>query len=281
MTTVPLDVADGEAVTRVAQDIQSRCGRVDILVNSAGVNVPRRYWNQTDSATFDAVVAINLNCAMACTLAVLPGMGYALSGFDGKVAVVTGAGRMRSIGRPIALALARAGCDRTCATRRRWSIGRARAGCLGPRRRRRRSASVRGHKVCALSGRLSSDIPAGEIEMARLNLEAVVSKSVARVGTADPVWATVSVTRSSGVPVTTLTRADFIVGNTWGPFAIEVTFFQHVGQVGQGSVNAGGLYMMRLTPIPGGLWTSMPLHLVFVVQTPKDHGQTIAELAFA
>ena len=38
-------------------------------------------------------------------------MPYALSGFDGKVAVVTGAGRMRSIGRPIAVALARAGCD--------------------------------------------------------------------------------------------------------------------------------------------------------------------------
>ena len=33
-----------------------------------------------------------------------------MSGF-GKVAVVTGAGRMRSIGRPIAVELARAGCD--------------------------------------------------------------------------------------------------------------------------------------------------------------------------
>jgi len=38
-------------------------------------------------------------------------MGYTLTGFDGKVAVVTGAGRMRSIGRPIATALASAGCD--------------------------------------------------------------------------------------------------------------------------------------------------------------------------
>ena len=37
--------------------------------------------------------------------------GLALTGFDGKVAVVTGAGRRRSIGRSIALALARAGCD--------------------------------------------------------------------------------------------------------------------------------------------------------------------------
>lgn len=38
-------------------------------------------------------------------------MGLTLTGFDNKVAVVTGAGRMRSIGRPIALALAQAGCD--------------------------------------------------------------------------------------------------------------------------------------------------------------------------
>lgn len=38
-------------------------------------------------------------------------MSYILTGFEGKVAVVTGAGRMRSIGRPIALALAKAGCD--------------------------------------------------------------------------------------------------------------------------------------------------------------------------
>ena len=36
--------------------------------------------------------------------------GLVLSGLEGKVAVVTGAGRMRSIGRPIAVELARAGC---------------------------------------------------------------------------------------------------------------------------------------------------------------------------
>ena len=38
-------------------------------------------------------------------------MTYTLTGLEGKVAVVTGAGRMRSIGRPIAVELARAGCD--------------------------------------------------------------------------------------------------------------------------------------------------------------------------
>lgn len=38
-------------------------------------------------------------------------MGLELTGLEGKVAVVTGAGRLRSIGRSIALELARAGCD--------------------------------------------------------------------------------------------------------------------------------------------------------------------------
>ena len=38
-------------------------------------------------------------------------MTLALSGLDGKVAVVTGAGRMSGIGRAIALELARGGCD--------------------------------------------------------------------------------------------------------------------------------------------------------------------------
>ena len=38
-------------------------------------------------------------------------MTYELTGLEGKVAIVTGAGRMRSIGRPIAVELARSGCD--------------------------------------------------------------------------------------------------------------------------------------------------------------------------
>jgi 3-oxoacyl-[acyl-carrier protein] reductase len=37
--------------------------------------------------------------------------GLTLTGLEDKVAVITGAGRMRSIGRPIAVELARAGCD--------------------------------------------------------------------------------------------------------------------------------------------------------------------------
>ena len=117
--------------------------------------------------------------------------------------------------------------------------------------------------------------------MAHLNVQAVVSTSATRTGTADPVLVTVSVTRPTGIPVSSLTISDFIVGNTWASFRIEVDYFQHVGQVGLGAINAAGLYMMRLVPIPGSVWTiESPMHLVFVVDTGIDHGQTIAELIF-
>ena len=74
IAAAPLDVADMAAVTRVAAEIEARHGHVDILVNSAGLNYAKRYWSDTDSATFADVVAINLNGAAACTLAVLKGM---------------------------------------------------------------------------------------------------------------------------------------------------------------------------------------------------------------
>jgi NAD(P)-dependent dehydrogenase (short-subunit alcohol dehydrogenase family) len=67
-------VADRDAVARVAAAVQRELGRVDILVNSAGINFPKRYWSETDAATFDQVVAVNLDGAMACTLAVLKSM---------------------------------------------------------------------------------------------------------------------------------------------------------------------------------------------------------------
>src|SRR3954468_25020438 len=41
----------------------------------------------------------------------LPRLAYELTGLGNKVSGVTGAGRMRSIGRSIAVELARAGCD--------------------------------------------------------------------------------------------------------------------------------------------------------------------------
>ncbi|SEB21958.1 SDR family oxidoreductase [Variovorax sp. YR216] len=71
---MPLDVADKASVQRVAQDIHEAYGPVGILVNSAGINFPKRYWGDTDGETFDKVVAVNLSGATYCTLAVIHGM---------------------------------------------------------------------------------------------------------------------------------------------------------------------------------------------------------------
>jgi NADP-dependent 3-hydroxy acid dehydrogenase YdfG len=67
---VPLDVSSKEDVARAA----ARIGRVDILVNSAGINSPRRNFHNVSLEAWDQIVAINLSGMFYCVHAVLPGM---------------------------------------------------------------------------------------------------------------------------------------------------------------------------------------------------------------
>ena len=69
-----LDIADRDAVERAATAILSRHGRFDILVNCAGVNIPKRFLKDLAASEWDRVVESNLNGALYCTLAVLPSM---------------------------------------------------------------------------------------------------------------------------------------------------------------------------------------------------------------
>jgi len=69
-----VDTADKQAVERAAAAILARHGRIDILVNCAGVNIPKRFFKDLTAAEWDRVVGINLNGALYCTLAVLPSM---------------------------------------------------------------------------------------------------------------------------------------------------------------------------------------------------------------
>jgi len=41
---IPLDVSKAADVNKAAEQIVSRHGRIDLLVNSAGINVPKRSW---------------------------------------------------------------------------------------------------------------------------------------------------------------------------------------------------------------------------------------------
>lgn len=69
-----LDVSDAQAVAQVAATIRQRHGRVDILVNSAGLNVPNRFWKNQTTAGWNEVIRVNLDGSYYCTAAVLPGM---------------------------------------------------------------------------------------------------------------------------------------------------------------------------------------------------------------
>jgi NADP-dependent 3-hydroxy acid dehydrogenase YdfG len=69
-----LDVSDAKAVKKVAAAILSRHGRVDILVNSAGLNVPNRYWKNQTIEGWKEVIGINLDGSFYTTYALLPSM---------------------------------------------------------------------------------------------------------------------------------------------------------------------------------------------------------------
>jgi len=69
-----VDITDRDAVARAAAAILARHGRVDILVNCAGVNIPKRFFKDLATTEWNRVVDINLNGALYCTLVVLPSM---------------------------------------------------------------------------------------------------------------------------------------------------------------------------------------------------------------
>jgi len=71
---VLLDVADKHAVKAVAQQILATHGRIDILVNSAGINATQRNLEVLSTESWDDVVNINLNGLFYCVHAVLPTM---------------------------------------------------------------------------------------------------------------------------------------------------------------------------------------------------------------
>ena len=67
---IALDVSSKQAVAKAAE----RIGRVDILVNSAGINDPKRNFFNVSADAWDRIVGINLSGMFYCVHAVLPGM---------------------------------------------------------------------------------------------------------------------------------------------------------------------------------------------------------------
>jgi len=70
----PCDVAKPEMVAGLAETVQRKLGRVEVLVIAAGVNVPRRALAELSLEDYQQIIDINLNGAFLCVQAFLPVM---------------------------------------------------------------------------------------------------------------------------------------------------------------------------------------------------------------
>src|SRR5580700_9295172 len=70
---ITADVTDGDDIRRIAQETLSRHGRIDGLVNNAGVSLHHPL-DELDPAEFRRVLDVNLVSVLAMTQSVLPAM---------------------------------------------------------------------------------------------------------------------------------------------------------------------------------------------------------------
>ena len=87
---VPGDVSDPDTAEDLVGQVRERWGRIDVLVNSAGTNVPRRDLASLSVADWEAVLRVNLTGTFLVTHAVLPLMREQRSGTVVNVSSIAG-----------------------------------------------------------------------------------------------------------------------------------------------------------------------------------------------
>lgn len=70
----PCDISDPEAVKDMKNAVIKRFGRVDALINAAGMNVPKRSLTVLSDADYRRMIGTNLHGAYYCVQAFLPQM---------------------------------------------------------------------------------------------------------------------------------------------------------------------------------------------------------------
>ncbi|MFG0263019.1 MAG: SDR family oxidoreductase [Novipirellula sp. JB048] len=95
--THPIDVADAQSVTDFFSFIRDRVGDVEILINSAGINIQNRTMATMLPEDWDRVMQINASGAYRCIYEVLPkmrerrdGLVINISSISGKRAIALG-----------------------------------------------------------------------------------------------------------------------------------------------------------------------------------------------
>ena len=68
----PGDLSEAATAHAIAGRIGARHGRIDMLLNNAGLNIAARAWGELTAEGVDSVLGANLNAAFYCVIAVLP-----------------------------------------------------------------------------------------------------------------------------------------------------------------------------------------------------------------
>ncbi|HEX7759159.1 MAG TPA: SDR family oxidoreductase [Caulobacteraceae bacterium] len=91
LATLPLDLTDDDAPRRVVELAVERWGRIDFLINNAGIGKPKPV-HETDDATLDYVLALMLRAPFRLIREALPHMrpGSAVINISSTYAVVGG-----------------------------------------------------------------------------------------------------------------------------------------------------------------------------------------------
>lgn len=76
----PCDIGDETAVEKMAQDVLEKFKSVEVLVNAAGTNAPKRSLVELSMADYHRMLDTNLNGAYYCVHAFLPAMRAQQSG---------------------------------------------------------------------------------------------------------------------------------------------------------------------------------------------------------
>jgi NAD(P)-dependent dehydrogenase (short-subunit alcohol dehydrogenase family) len=71
---LPADLADAAQAEKLVREVTARLGRIDVLVNNAGMNIKERTFRELTPQAWRKMVAANLDSAFHCMLAVMPQM---------------------------------------------------------------------------------------------------------------------------------------------------------------------------------------------------------------